>query len=207
MAATSLPQNISQIWWKPARVCSTARNFASARQTDFAPCAWRSLPALAEPLAPRPRDPAQALQPYDPSAGHGPWDARLAAHLLRRALTGPRPGEALALGQRTPAQAVDSLFNTENLAREDVWSRAGAALAAAGERPALAAWWLMKLTQEDRATGARLALFWHDHFACAQSKIGDLGFLHRQHETFMALGAGRFLDLLLAVARDVDARR
>ncbi len=160
------------------------------------------MPALAEPLAPRPRDPAQALQPYDPSAGHGPWDARLAAHLLRRALTGPRPGEAPTLAQRTPAQAVDSLFNTENLAREDVWSRAGAALAAAGERPALAAWWLMKLTHEDRATGARLALFWHDHFACAQSKIGDLGFLHRQHETFMALGAGRFLDLLLAVARD-----
>ena len=46
------------------------------------------------PLAPMPRDPASALAPYDPAAGHGPWDMRLAAHLLRRALGGPRPGEA-----------------------------------------------------------------------------------------------------------------
>lgn len=155
-----------------------------------------------DPLAPRPRDPGQALEPYDPARGHGPWDARLAAHLLRRAAGGPRPGQAARLARTTPAEAIDALFAARDPARTEAWARAGAALAASGERPRLAAWWLMKLTQEDRAPGARLTLFWHDHFACAQSKVADLGFLLRQHETFVALGEGPFLNLLLAMARD-----
>lgn len=155
-----------------------------------------------EPLAPRPRDPEQALASYEPSHGHGPWDERLAAHLLRRALGGPRPGQAAALARSAPAPALDALFAPREPAHADAWARAGAALAAAGERPRLAAWWLMKLAQDDRAPGTRLTLFWHDHFACAQSKVSDLGFLLRQHETFVALGEGPLEELLLAMARD-----
>lgn len=37
----------------------------------------------------------------------------------------------------------------------------------------MAAWWLMKLTEEERAPGTRLALFWHVHFACTASKVQD----------------------------------
>lgn len=153
-------------------------------------------------LAPRPQDPEQALEAYDPARGHGPWDVRLTAHLLRRAVGGPRPGQAEALARAAPAAAVDALFAPRDPAREEAWDRSGAALAAGGERARLAAWWLMKLAQEERAPGARLTLFWHDHFACAQSKVGDLGFLFAQHRSFAALGEGRFLDLLLALARD-----
>jgi len=156
----------------------------------------------AEALTVRPRDPDEALQAYDPAQGHGPWDERLAAHLLRRALGGPRPGEARALAQQAPSKAVNSFFSSRDEAHEAAWSRAGAALASGGERTRLAAWWLMKLVQEDRAPGARLTLFWHGHFACAQSKVGDLGFLFRQHQSFAQLGEGRFLELLLAIARD-----
>lgn len=155
-----------------------------------------------DPLAAQPRDPVQALEPYDPSAGHGPWDERLAAHLLRRAVCGPRPGQAAEWSARTPAAACEALFAPPDDFRAEAWARAGAALASAGDRSRLAAWWLMKLTQEERAPGARLTLFWHDHFACAQSKVADLGFLFRQHQSFVALGEGRFLDLLLALARD-----
>ncbi len=154
------------------------------------------------PLAPMPRDPADALAPYDPAAGHGPWDARLAAHLLRRALGGPRPGEATVLAKQAPSQAVNSLFSARDASRERMWADSGAALAAGGDRRRLAAWWLMKLAQEDRAPGTRLALFWHDHFACAQSTVADVGFLMRQHQTFVVEGEGPFLALLLAVARD-----
>jgi uncharacterized protein (DUF1800 family) len=149
-----------------------------------------------------PQDPAAALAPYDPAAGHGPWDARLAAHLLRRALGGPRPSEAERLGAGAAQLAIASVFAPRDVEREELWRRTGAALAAAGERRRLAAWWLMKLAQEDRAPGARLTLFWHDHFACAQSKVGDLGFLFRQHQIFAERGEGKFLDLLLEVARD-----
>ena len=157
---------------------------------------------LGKGLSGCPRDPGAALEAYDPARGHGPWNERLAAHLLRRALGGPRPGEAAALAQRTPSAGVEALFAPRNQAREAAWSQSGAALATGGERPRLAAWWLMKLAQEERAPGARLSLFWHDHFACAQSKVGDLGFLFRQHQTFVTLGEGSFLPLLLAIARD-----
>ena len=36
-------------------------------------------------VARMPRDPRAALEPDDPSQGHGPWNAALAAHLYRRA--------------------------------------------------------------------------------------------------------------------------
>ncbi len=156
----------------------------------------------AEPLAPMPRDPAEALAPYDPAEGHGPWDARLAAHLLRRALGGPRPGEARTLGTGGVDAALARVFAPRTAAAEERWARAGAALAATGERARLAAWWLMKLAQEERAPGARLLLFWHDHFACAHSKVGDLGFMFEQHQSFAAAGEGPFLVLLLQMARD-----
>jgi uncharacterized protein (DUF1800 family) len=155
-----------------------------------------------ECLTLRPQDPERALEAYDPAHGHGPWDERLAAHLLRRAVGGPRPGQAEALARAAPAAAVDGLFASRVPSREEAWDRSGAALATGGERSRLAAWWLMKLAQEERAPGARLTLFWHDHFACAQSKVGDLGFLFAQHRSFAALGEGRFLELLLALARD-----
>lgn len=153
------------------------------------------------PLAPMPRDPAAALAPYEPSAGHGPWDERHAAHLLRRALGGPRPGEAEKFGAAGPTAALARVFAPPDAARERLWADAGRSLAG-GDRDQLAAWWLMKLVQDDRAPGARLTLFWHDHFACAQSKVGDLGFLLRQHETFVSLGEGAFAPLLNALAQD-----
>jgi len=154
------------------------------------------------PLAPLPRDPAAALAAYDPGAGHGPWDERHAAHLLRRALGGPRPGEAARFGAAGPEAALARVFAPADAARERIWADSGRSLAGGGDRGRLAAWWLMKLAQEERAPGARLTLFWHDHFACAQSKVGDLGFLLRQHETFAALGEGAFAPLLLALAQD-----
>lgn len=159
-------------------------------------------PRAREPFAPLPEDPAAALAPYDPGAGHGPWDERHAAHLLRRALGGPRPRQAAEWATLPPREVLARAFAPPDAAREELWRRSGAALAAGGERRRLAAWWLMKLTQEERAPGARLTLFWHDHFACAQVKVGDLGFLLRQHETFDALGEGAFPDLLVALARD-----
>lgn len=154
------------------------------------------------PLAPMPCDPAAALAPYEPAAGHGPWDERHSAHLLRRALGGPRPGEAQKFGAAGPEAALARVFGPPDAARERMWADAGRALGAGGERDRLAAWWLMKLVQDDRAPGSRLTLFWHDHFACAQSKVGDMGFLLRQHETFVRLGEGPFAPLLLALAQD-----
>ncbi|HEX9793027.1 MAG TPA: DUF1800 family protein, partial [Planctomycetota bacterium] len=149
-----------------------------------------------------PRDPAQALAPYDPRAGHGPWDARLAAHLLRRALGGGTPRQARALARGGAAEAVASVFGASEPAREAAWERLGRAAALAGEDEGLAAWLLLALAQESRATGARLALFWHGHFACARSKVRENEFLRHQQQTLLDAGAGPFEQLALSIARE-----
>ena len=158
---------------------------------------------VAGDLAPMPADPREALAPYDPARGHGPWDARLAAHLLRRAVGGPRPGEAAAAAaEGGPAPLLERLFRPADPDRAALDRRLGEAAVAGGERARLAAWWLGKLLHEDRTVGARLTLFWHDHFATSVGKVGDLELMRRQHETLVARGGGPFGDLLAAMARD-----
>lgn len=157
---------------------------------------------ISAPLAPIPDDPQDALAPYDPAAGHGPWDARLAGHLLRRALGGGPPDRVERLAADGPAGAVAAVCAPPDPETERALADIGRNLAAGGSRAALAAWWLMKLANETRAPGNRLTLFWHDHFACAQSKVDDLGALFEQHELLRARGEGPFETLLIEMARD-----
>lgn len=151
---------------------------------------------------PMPRDPEAALEPYDPGQGHGPWNEGLAAHFLRRALGGPRPTQVAEALKQSPQQLLDSVFQPRDVAAEEGWDRLGDSLAASGERERLAAWWLQKLIQQERAPGARLSLFWHDHFACTWSKVRDGGQMLAQHRSLLAWGEGGFAALLSALARD-----
>jgi uncharacterized protein (DUF1800 family) len=152
--------------------------------------------------APMPRDPEAALEPYEPRRGHGPWNEALVAHFLRRSLGGPRPGQVDTAVQVSPQQLLHSVFQPRELAAEQAWDQLGDSLAASGERERLAAWWLQKLIQQERAPGARLSLFWHDHFACTWSKVRDGGQMLAQHRSFETLGEGRFSALLSGLARD-----
>ncbi len=154
-----------------------------------------------EPLAPLPRDPVQALAPYRPERGHGPWDARTAAHLLRRALCGEAPARVARLVNLGAGKAVADLFRPRDPERESLWARLGRSLSQEA-RGDLAGWWLMKLAQDGRAPGTRLTLFWHDHFACALSKVKSLPALFRQHQLFVEKGEGPFEELVLGVVRD-----
>ncbi len=149
-----------------------------------------------------PADPASALEAYDPARGHGPWDAAHAAHLLRRALGGGRPGQVQELLQGSVHEAVEQLLQPTATERAKTWMRTGAALAAQSDRAALASWWLMKMLQDDCALGSRLALFWHDHFATTWSKVERAEQMLAQHHLFTELGAGRFHPLLSAVLKD-----
>ena len=149
-----------------------------------------------------PLDPEEALEAYDPSRGHGPWNETLAAHFLRRAVGGSRPGQLASVLGESPQHLIESVFRPRDAATEASWDQLGDSLAAGDERAPLAAWWLQKLIQEERAPGARLSLFWHDHFACTWSKVGDGGQMLAQHRSFVTLGEGRFAELLGVMARD-----
>ncbi len=146
--------------------------------------------------------PEQAFEPYDPTLGHGPWGVRQVAHLLSRAVGGAKPGQVDTLLHAGPFKSLDFVFQPDQEVLEAAWMGIGEPLAAAQDREKLAAWWLMKLVQDDRVTGSRLALFWHNHFATAWSKVKNGEMMFRQHVLFLEKGAGLFADLLHGIVRD-----
>ena len=63
-------------------------------------------------------------------------------------------------------------------------------------------WWAERMLDTDRPLEEKLALFWHGHFATAESKVRDYRKMLLQIETFEQHAAGNFRDLLIAVAQD-----
>ena len=63
-------------------------------------------------------------------------------------------------------------------------------------------WWAERMLDTDRPLEEKLALFWHGHFATAESKVRDYRKMLLQIETFERHAAGNFRDLLIAVAQD-----
>lgn len=155
------------------------------------------------------------------------------AHLVRRVAFGAPPeivDELAALGYEgavdrlldldgtdAAAEAVaPPAFRTrEILAGRDgtVDQRRAANRLAVAERRALPVWWVRRMVAADLPIREKLAFTWHDHFATSLGKVplAELGY--RQYRTLYDLGAGRFDDLVGAVARDpamliwLDGRR
>ena len=63
-------------------------------------------------------------------------------------------------------------------------------------------WWAERMLDTHRPLEEKMALFWHGHFATAESKVRDYRKMLLQIETFERHATGNFGDLLLAVARD-----
>jgi uncharacterized protein (DUF1800 family) len=149
------------------------------------------------------------LEPLPPQA----WGPAEAAHLLRRAGFGGPPEEVAELASLGPGAAVDSLvdFPPEEPELEAELASHGSALAVRetdrGMRPesgleALRSWWLYRMARTRHPLREKLALYWHGHFACAASKVGNDALILDQNELFRRLGAASFRELLLAVAAD-----
>ena len=66
----------------------------------------------------------------------------------------------------------------------------------------LQAWWITSLIRTENPLGARMTLFWQNHFTSAQRKVRYVELMYRQHATLMAHATGRFGDLLLEVLKD-----
>jgi uncharacterized protein (DUF1800 family) len=63
-------------------------------------------------------------------------------------------------------------------------------------------WWTNLMRTSDRPLQENLALFWHNHFATANDKVRRPDFMVRQNQLFRSQGAGKFVDLLIAVSKD-----
>ncbi|MBM3779281.1 MAG: DUF1800 domain-containing protein [Acidimicrobiia bacterium] len=149
-------------------------------------------------------------------------------HILRRAGLGVGHRERALAAALSPTALIDRLVNFDRLP-DDVDTHIGepgyAGVTARGQFSPNTVIddarqrWLFRMVHTDRPLQERMALFWHNHFATAYSKIagtfgapaatrmlagkpGEVAGPPGQYELFRQHALGSFRDLLLAVARD-----
>ena len=66
----------------------------------------------------------------------------------------------------------------------------------------LTQWWVNLLRTSAAPLQEHLALFFHNHFSTANDKVRRPAYMLGQNQLFRAMGAGKFVDLLIAVAKD-----
>ncbi len=142
---------------------------------------------------------APGLEPW--RAGlDGPWDRAAAAHLLRRAGFGARPGELERAVEQGLEATLSGLLHPPG---HDPRLVAGVrAILGTGDLEALQAWWMALILGGGDPLGERLTLFWHDHFATSGDKVGDVRLMFAQNQLLRERGRGSFRSLLHEVARD-----
>jgi uncharacterized protein (DUF1800 family) len=144
------------------------------------------------------------LAPHLPGKD-GPWDARAAAHLLRRAGFGAAPDEVERAVKQGLDAAVEKLFDGDRGQEaefQQTFKRISGTFVDFGDAAQLQAWWCYRMRQTRTPLCEKLTLFWHGHFATSFNKVEDLHLMHRQCETLRRLACGDFRDLVLAVSRD-----
>ena len=148
-------------------------------------------------------DASTALLPYD-----GPWNAKLAAHLLRRAGFGGSSAEIAtaadagmdATVQRLVHPGADSLPAAPNGDLSygpmvDPMQRRNAFLLAVS-------WWLDRMLQTPNPLVERMVYFWHNHFTSAIEGGITPAMIVAQNDLFRANALGNFADLTHQVWRD-----
>jgi uncharacterized protein (DUF1800 family) len=63
-------------------------------------------------------------------------------------------------------------------------------------------WWMQRMIESPRPLEEKLTLFWHGHFACQYSDVGDSYYMYLQNQLFRDHAAGNFGTLLYGIAHD-----
>ena len=127
------------------------------------------------------------------------------AHLLRRAGFGATEAE---LDQYTPlgfAGAVDRILNLEQVDDSATDQLLAPLTTDLGDRKKIEAakfWWVNRMLYTQRPLQEKMTLFWHNHFATANSKVGNSVLMLQQIQLFRDSGLGNFETLLQKVTRD-----
>jgi uncharacterized protein (DUF1800 family) len=152
-------------------------------------------------------------------------------HLLRRAGFGGSPNEIDAYADLGLSATVDQLVNYDKVTDDPdshigdtaylgVVSRSGGAFNPRDNIDDARQRWLFRMVHSKRPLQEKMALFWHNHFATAYSKINGTyssaiatnmlaskptehpGGVRGQLELFRQYALGNFRDMLIAVAKD-----
>jgi uncharacterized protein (DUF1800 family) len=130
------------------------------------------------------------------------------AHLLRRAGFGASEAE---LDQYTAlgfSGAVERLLNPEQVDDSAAVARMAPLPNTPTEREVrgkiepVKFWWFSRMLYTQRPLQERMVLFWHNHFATANSKVNNAVLMQQQVELFREFGLGSFETLLQKVTRD-----
>ena len=170
---------------------------------------------------------ADALAPY-----RGPWNARLAAHLLRRAGFGATPEDAARFGGMSVHDAVDSLVDFPSTAAlpapsdlfdprslllqyarpggaamvDDMQRRQIAQQVRQGEQRsviALQRWWLNRMLATPAPLQEKMALYFHGHFTSAVIQKGvSPTMIYNQNQLFRDNALGNLRELTWNVSID-----
>ncbi len=150
------------------------------------------------------------LEPFVPTAER-PWDAKLAGHLLRRAMFGPQPGEIAATTGMTPEKVVDQLLTDMALPDPpDAWVSEPPFRNPTPEQQqtyrdrmnALRFWWANQMLTQGVSLRERMVLFWHNHFATEAKDVTVPQLMYNQNQTLRRHALGNVKDLVKAVTRD-----
>jgi len=144
------------------------------------------------------------FEPFVPGAADS-FDARKAAHLLRRAGFGASPDAVAGAVARGLEETIDDLFadaQDEEQEFQKTFAAIGGKFVNAGDHGISQGWWLYRMLTTRVPLREKLALFWHGHFATSIHKVEDMQLLLRQLEMLRRLGPGSFRELVQAVARD-----
>ena len=99
---------------------------------------------------------------------------------------------AVVLGADEQASYRKSVLATQR-ARNDARS--------VGNRMLLS-WWADLLRTSPASLQENLTLFWHNHFATSVDKVDRPLYMLQQNQLLRTMGAGKFVDLLMAVSKD-----
>lgn len=143
-----------------------------------------------------------SLRPFEPSRTR-PWDRAAAQHLLRRAGFVPSEDEVRQALDEGPRGCVERLVAPgPDSPRHDELDETGKAIALRNDIAMLRGWWLLRLVHTRRPLQARMALFWHNHFATSNAKVRSAALMLQQLRVFETHALGWFEALLQAVSRD-----
>jgi len=135
------------------------------------------------------------------------WNAKKAAHLLRRAGFGGSPAEVnflVQLGGKKAAvnylvdyEKIDNSELEAALARQNFdLSRSDSNINDAKR------WWLFRMINTKRPLEEKMTLFWHDHFATSFRKVSDTEYMVRQNKFLRENALGNFRDILIGISKD-----
>ncbi|HYM19640.1 MAG TPA: DUF1800 domain-containing protein [Candidatus Kapabacteria bacterium] len=150
---------------------------------------------------------------------NGPWGAAQAAHLLRRTMFGATPADITALQAMTMSQAVDSMltldaaptnlpliwYHGDSNGTNDGQTWVGLvynSMTDFNRTESLGGWWISLMLFQNRTIREKMTLFWHNHFSCGATTVGDARYMYKQNTLLRANCLGNFKSLVKSITLD-----